>query len=78
MMRDSLNAATRAIHGTRGEAVNVTLTSGHGTKHKELVLSMDRAWARQHAATLKQHHDILKSAEAIDKTKRWKDMVNAN
>ena len=75
MMRDSLNAATRAIRGTRGEAINVTLTSGHGTKNKDLVESMDRAWVRHHAVVLKQHHDILKSAVAIDKTKRWTQPV---
>ena len=43
MMRNSLNAATRAIKGTRGEAINVTLTSGHGTQDTHLSLS-NKKW----------------------------------
>ena len=69
MMHDSLTAASRAVHSTRGEAINVTLTSGHGTQSQDLVKSMERAWARQNHAVVKQNKDILKSAEAVDAKK---------
>ena len=73
MMHDSLTAASRAVHGTRGEAINVTLTSGHGmrTQSKDDIKSMERAWARQNHAVVKQNKDILKSAHAVDAKKPW-------
>ena len=71
MMHDSLTAASRAIHGCRGEARNVTVTSGHGTKSKELVESMERSWVRQHKTVLKKNREILKNAAALDSSKGW-------
>ena len=71
MMHDSLTSASRAIHGCRGEALNVTVTSGHGTQSKHLVEAMERSWLRQHEAVRASNQAILKNAGAVDPSKKW-------
>ena len=62
MMHDSLTSASRAVNGCRGEALNVTVTSGHGTQSASLVVAMERAWLRQREAAHEAGRTLLSNA----------------
>ena len=73
LMHDSLTFASRAIHGCRGEALNVIVTSGHGTQSNHLIETMERSWTwlRQHEAVRASNQTISKNAGGIDPSKAW-------
>ena len=75
MMHHSLTAATRATHGVRGEALNVTLTSGHGTVSQDTIESMERSWKRHHKEVLVKRHEVITAAVASDSEKKWRNTL---
>ena len=75
MMHHSLTAATRATQGVRGEALNVTLTSGHGAVSQDMIESMERSWKRHHQEVLVKRHEVITAALASDSEKKWRSFL---